>query len=474
MMRNSQSTRLDAYQLLHNGTLALARAERQGVRIDVDLCREQINAIKEKTTKLTEKFSDSKMGRAWRDKFGSKSNFESPQQLSTMLYSVYALKPPKLTSNENGSTDEDALRSLNIPELNDLISIRKYRKISGTYLTSYVREQVDGVMHPFFSLNTVVTYRSSSDSPNLQNVPIRDEEAMEICRSVMFARRGHLLMEIDFSGVEVSGAACYHQDPEMLRYLHDPKSDMHGDQAYLLYKLKPFDKVIREHGFKGNPDLYRLRQGGKNSFVFPEFYGDYYGNCAVGLACVWGKLPQGQWQSGQGVMLPGGIYLSDHLIGQGLSSLDKFTENVKKVEDVFWNKRFKVYNAWRKKWFSDYQKNGHFDMLTGFRCSGVMGKNDVSNYPVQGVAFHWLLWTFIETDKVMQQEKWRTRLIGEVHDSMMLDVHPDEVKHVVETCQRIACVELPRKFPWINVPINIEIKLTDIDKPWSQVHAYKD
>lgn len=467
---NHRLTELDGYKLLHAGVQALARAERSGIRIDVEMCRQRIKELDTKVEELTDEFINNRIGRAWRNHFGDKTNYGSNDQLGKMLYEVYKLKPPKLTAKEQGSTDEEALKALNLPDLDNVLTIRKYGKIKGTYLGSYLREQVDGFVHPFFSLNTVITYRSSCQDPNLQNVPVRDEEAMEICRSVMYARKLHLLMEVDFSGVEVGCAACYHKDPEMLRYLHDPKSDMHADQAYLLYKLQPFDKVIKEHGFKGNPDLYRLRQGGKNSFVFPEFYGDYYGNCAVGLACTWGKLPTGKWKTGQGIVLPGDIHLSDHLISQGLKSLDDYTEHVKHVEDDFWNRRFKVYGAWRKKWYADYQDKGYFDLLTGFRCRGLMGKNDATNYPVQGAAFHWLLWTFIEVDKVMRAEKWDTRLIGEIHDSMILDVHPDEREHVVNTIQRIACKELPQHFPWINVPIGVEVKMGEMDQPWSMVH----
>ena len=473
--RNSQY-QLNGYFLLHKGMLALNRAERQGIRIDVDLCKLHIQEMEYKIKKLIEKFGSTKFANDWNKHFGRKTNYESNDQLGVMLYDVYKLNPAKVTaSGKRGSTDEKSLRELSMPELEDLLTIKEYRKIISTYLSAYVREQVDGFIHPFFHLHTVRTYRSSAEAPNLQNIPVRDEKAMQICRSVMFARKGHLLVEVDFSGAEVSAAAAYHRDPTMLKYLRDPKSDMHGDLAYQLFILDSFDPIIKKNGIKGVPELYRLRQAAKNSFVFPQFYGDYYKNCAKGLACTWGNLPSiGKWKAGDGVPLPGGISLADHFRQHKIKSLDDFTEHVKEVEDDFWNHRFKVYNQWRKDWYANYQQNGYIDMLTGFRCKGEMRRNEAINYPVQGVAFHWLLWTLIRMDELIQKEKLDSKVIGEVHDSMLLDVHPDELGYIITNIRRLACEELPKNFTWINVPINVEIKITDVDKPWSEMHPFKD
>ncbi len=465
---------LDGYGLLHAGTLALARAERNGMRIDVELCERHIGDLRSKIIEEQAKLSESQLGKDWTKKYGSDTNYGSDTQLSSLIYDAYGMKAGKRTAKGQGSTDEEALRSLGIEELSHVIAIRKYSKIETTYLGSYVREQVNGFIHPSFSLHTTVTYRSSSSDPNLQNVPVRDETAMEYCRSVIFARKKHRIVEVDWKGAEVSAAACYHKDPEMIRYLKDPKSDMHADQAYVLFKLQAFDQIINSKGLKSDPDLYRLRQAAKNGFVFPEFYGDYYVNCASNLANNWCKLPRGSWSPGQGVPMPEVGHMSDHLIRQGITSLDAFTEHVKKVESDFWNKRFRVYNQWRKNWVADYQDKGWFNLLTGFRCQGVFDKNQCINYPVQGAAFHWLLWSLVQVDRISRQEKWDSRLVGEVHDSMLLDVAPEELEHVVATIRRVAKEELPKHFPWIIVPIDVEVKVGEIDGPWSRMSPYKD
>lgn len=467
------SSLMDAYTLLHEGSLALARAERQGIRIDVDVCFQKTQELAQKQEEAKKRLAASELGRLWTKTFGEKADFNSNSQLSKVLYSTMGLSPPKMTAKENGSTDEESLLALGVDGVEDLLAMRRYLKIRSTYLESYLREQVDGFIHPFFSLHTVVTYRSSSSNPNLQNVPVRDEEAKQYCRSVLFPRKGHQMVEVDFSGVEVSAAAAYHKDPEMLRYLKDKSSDMHADQAYVLFILDPYDEVIKREGFKKNESLAKMRQAAKNGFVFPQFYGDYYVNCAKNLACNWGGLPSSRrWKKGDGLVMPDGIRLGEHLARFGIRDLTDYTEHVRKAEDEFWNRRFKVYNAWKKRWVADYQKTGFIKMLTGFQCKGVMRRNEAVNYPIQGVAFHWLLWTLIQIDKWIMKENKRSRIIGEVHDSMILDVHPDELEEVVRKIRHCVSHHLPSKFDWINVPLSVEVKAADVDRPWAEMKLY--
>ena len=454
----TKATTADAYRLLHEGTLAFARAEQAGMRIDVEYCEKKKAFLTKKINRLEEQIKATKFVQHWQHVYGNKFNMGSSWQLGKMLYDVKKIAPARLTPTGKGSTDDKALSDLNIPELNMILEVRKLTKIRDTYLEAFIREQVDGVLHPFFNLNLVRTYRSSSDHPNFQNIPKRDEESMQICRRAIHPRLGHQLVEIDYSGIEVRIAACYHKDPTMLDYINDPKTDMHRDMACQLYCFDFMSKEIPAHK--------QLRNAAKNGFVFPQFYGDYYGNNAISLACDWGKLPPGRWKSGQGIPLPSG-HLSDHLISHGIKSLEQFTEHVKKIEKHFWSVRFPIYAHWKEQWWANYQHRGYLDMYTGFRCSGVMGKNDTSNYPVQGSAFHCLLWSFIEVDSMALREKWDSRLIGQIHDAMLFDMHPDELKYVVGATKQITCQGLPKAWPWIITPMDVDVEIHPVDKSWA-------
>ena len=307
------------------------------------------------------------------------------------------------------------------------------------------------------------TFRSSSDRPNFQNIPKRDKEAMQITRKALFPRPGHQLMEVDFSGIEVRIAVTYHKDPQMIKYITDPTTDMHGDMAKEIFIIDNFDKSI--------PEYKVLRQAAKNGFVFPQFYGDYYKNCARNMACNWGKIPEGKWKSGQGIDLPDGK-LSDHFISKNIKSFDDFSEHVKEIEKHFWNVRFNVYRKWKEQWWRDYQKTGYIDMHTGFRCYGIMSRNDVTNYPVQGAAFHCLLWSLVTLDKRIRENNWDTRIIGQIHDSIVLDVNPNELEDIARMVKRVTCTDLPMYWNWINVPLEIEADICEVDTSWAELKPF--
>jgi len=448
----------DAHQLIHKGILALARAERHGIRIDMEYARNQEIELTEKIDSMILDLKRTKFYRHWEKSRGKSSlNIDSNYQLSTFLYKIKKLTPLKTTPSGQGSTDEEALEALGIPELNDILRVRKLKKIRDTYLHSFLMEAVGGVLHPNFNLHTVSTYRSSSNNPNFQNIPIRDSAASNILRNCLYPSKGNQLLEVDYGALEVRIATCYHKDPTMIQYIKDPTSDMHGDMARQIFKLDSFEKK--------NKSMKTLRNGAKNGFVFPQFYGDYYGNNVIGLS-KWAELPlKGRYGMNNGLDL-GGITVGEHLKQNGILSLKGFANHLKKIEEHFWNKRFPVYKRWKEEWWNDYQQKGYIEMLTGFRCSGIMGRNDCINYPVQGAAFHCLLWSFIALDDYVIKHNMRTKLIGQIHDSILFDVYPPELGDIKELARKITCIELPKAWPWIIVPLDISADLCGIDESW--------
>lgn len=448
----------EAYDLFHQGILAFARAERQGLRVDVDYVNKKMEYITRKMAKLEREFRDSTFFRHWQHSIKGQINIHSNPQLEYYLYNVKKIKVQTETKSGKGSTNDETLRQMGIPELDNLLQIRKLKKTRDTYLEAFIREQVDGYMHTNLNLHFAVSYRSSSDSPNLHNIPVRDEESMQMCRGALYPRPGHQILEIDFKGIEVAINCVYNQDPKLIQYVSDPTTDMHADMAKQIFKVKGFDKHIKEH--------YKLRQAAKNGFVFPEFYGDYYKHCSGNLLCNWGKLGKGTFHTGEGITMPEGT-LADHLINVGLGSFSRFEKHLKGIEDDFWNNRFPVYSEWKEQWYRSYKKYGYFDLLTGFRCGGIMDRKQVCNYPGQGTAFHCLLWSFIQLDERMQREKWDTGLVNQIHDSVILDVHPDELEHVIDTAQEITTVRLAEHFPWINVPMKVDMALSPVDHSWA-------
>jgi len=459
MVRIIPNTR-EAYQLLHDGQIAFSRASYNGICVDVDYCKKRIALFERKMARLEAEFKSTKLYRHWENVFKEKTNIHSDTQLSYMLYNRLGLKPKKETDKGNPSVDEDTLMSLEMPELATRIRLEKYSKAVSTYLDGYIREQVGGVVHPFFNLHTTRTYRPSTDHPNLANVPIRDAELMEAVRQAIIPRKGHQLMEPDFSGIEVRIACIYTEDP---RLIHDTlHGDMHKDMAIEIYMLDSLDKSTKWG--------YYLRQGGKNGFVFPQFYGDYYGN-NVPLLLEWAK--KAVFDDGT----PALVHLADKgLIKLGrdgkIKNFDKFTDHVKGIEDDFWNVRYRVYTKWKKLTWEQYLRHGFVVMFTGFKMQGVMSKNQVLNGPIQGTAFHCLLRSFIDLMDASVQERWNTLLINQVYDSFLFDTDPGELHYVAKTVRKVACDDLREKWKWISVPLSVDIDVCDVDQPWSKKHKY--
>ena len=409
--------------------------------------------------KLTDEFSQTKFHRHWEKSRGrSKLNINSNYQLEHFLYTVKKIKPIKFTKSKNkGAVDEESLEALQIPELNTLLRIRKLKKLRDTYLNALLTESVNGYIHPVFNLHFATTYRSSCDSPNIQNQPVRDDESSKIVRSCIFPRPGNQLLELDYSGLEVGIAACYHKDPTMIKYIED-KYDMHGDMAAQIFLLNKADRKVKV--FK------KLRYAAKNGFVFPQFYGDYYGN-NVGSLSRESMLPaKGIYKDDDGIKLSNEKHLGEHLKNNGIKSSKSFSNHLKEIEYAFWNDRFPVYAEWKKKWWRAYRNKGYFDMLTGFRCSGVMSRNEVINRPIQGSAFHCLLWSFTKLDQIQRRERLNTRLIGQIHDSILFDVHPSELDYILKIARQVTCKDLLEAWDWIIVPLSVDAELCEVDQSW--------
>ena len=463
-LMNMNPNTMEAYQLLHDGVLTMQRMEQQGFRINMRYVERKENELNAEIEKLENDFKTSKFFKHWQHTLKSKVNIYSTQQLGVYLYKVKKIRPPKTTASGLGATDEEALMQLGIPELEYLLKIKKLKKIRDTYLLAFKREAVNGFIHPFYNLHLVTSYRGSSDSPNWQNLPKRDEEAMQLVRRAIYPRKGNHLVEIDYSQLEVRIAACYHKDPTMIKYIEDKTTDMHRDMAQQLFFIKKYSKEEHSHKI--------LRQAAKNGFVFPEFYGDYYSNCAVNLASNWGKLSKsGTWDSNSGIAFEK-THLAAHLISNGCRSLSDYEKHVKKVEQDFWGKRFPVYAQWKEDWYARYLQDGYTFCKTGFTFQGNMSKNEIINYPVQGAAFHVLLWDLNEAMKAQIRDKWKTRLIGQIHDAVILDVPPKELEQVLKIMKCIMVNDVRQHWKWITVPLDVEISVADVDKSWANMKVY--
>ena len=423
---------LKGFKFFLEGAITLTEIQNQGMTIDL---KSMMTLHKRLTKKINRQLSEIKDTPEYRKWNGKKElNLNSDTQLPKLLYSILGYKIPK--GCEDNKTAEKTLTKIGTKFTKMLIPYRKNLKLRDTYLVQFIREEVSGVVYPFFNLHIPATFRSSSNSPNFQNLPKRYKGA-KLVRDVIIPRSGSMLTEYDYSGVEVCISTCYHKDPNMIKYVIDPSTDMHRDTCCDLF-FRTKETFIKAE-----------RQTAKNKFVFPAFYGSNYENIAPGL---WDDIP---------------TETKEHLTKNGIKTFSQFKDHVYEVERIFWDERFKVYADWKQKTWKDYQQKGYIELYTGFRIHGNLTFTQVTNYPIQGTAFHILLFSLNHIIKEIKKEKLRSVIIGQIHDAAVTNNYPQEDKMMDKIIYENGIV-LPKKtFEWITVPLSIDKEQADVNDSWA-------
>lgn len=161
---------------------------------------------------------------------GSKFNISSPKQMSEVLFDKLGL--PAIRKNKNGySVDEEVLVSLKDkhPAIEYILQYRKYSKLLSTYVRGIQGEVHGGKIHTIFNQCITATGRLSSSNPNMQNIPMRGEDAQEI-KSAFTAEEGTVLISADYSQIELRVLAHLSKDPTMIKAFKD-NMDIHAATA---------------------------------------------------------------------------------------------------------------------------------------------------------------------------------------------------------------------------------------------------
>jgi len=427
--------------------VALAEVENNGMRIDVGYLDAAIVKTAARIRDLEEKLRRCAEYKLQRRRYGQATNMTSRDQLAAVLFEDMGHEPLTTTATGKPQLNEAALERVGTKYAKGLLRLEKLNKLYGTYLLGVQREVEGEYLHAFFGLHLVRSYRGQSDSPNLQNIPIRDPIQGKIIRRAFIPRPNHAIIEIDYSGAEVRVACALSGDPKLI---HDTtQGDMHRDMAAECYMLETGD-VSKD-----------ARQSAKGGFVFAEFYGDWYKQVTRNL---WDAIERGH------LTTPDGRSLYDHLADHGIREQGKcdprtdaakgtFEHHIKAVEDRFWNERFKVYHAKRRAWIEEYERQGYIDLVTGFRCWGPMTKNQVMNYHVQGPAFHCLLWSLTRLVNEIRRHRMGAKVVCQIHDSIIADVPLAEVDDYLALARDITTKQLLEAWDWITLPLEIDAEM---------------
>jgi len=254
-----------------------------------------------------------------------------------------------------------------------------------------------------------------------------------------------MLIGYDYKSIEVVVAALYTRDENLIRYVRDPNTDMHRDAARKLF-IVPKDDVSKS-----------WRQFAKSEFVFAQFYGDWYGQIAPKM---WDMMRREHKD----------IY--SHLREKGIRNVDDFTAHTRYTEDWLWKDMFPQYSEWKDESVAFYEKNGYIDSKTGFRYYGPMRKNQICNYPIQGSAFHIVMWTYAMLDQAFA-ELTHTSLATEIHDQILTVSTPEEEEIVDHFVEYFGTEEVRNYWDWIDVPLTIEKEVARVNESWAALEEDK-
>lgn len=446
----------EAYRLFHEGALALTRMEAVGMPVDVPALDAAIVRIQSQIKENESLLRDMVEYREQRKRYGAKAKIGSREQLADILYNVLGYENPTINP-ENGNIllDDSVLRELSTPYTKLFSKTQKLHKLCATYLQGIRKEVCNGRVHGFFNLHRVVTYRSSSDSPNLQNIPIRDPDIGSVIRSVIRpADPNNVIVEIDYSTLEVVIGACLHGDPNMAEYLLTG-FDFHKATAQDCFFMDEVPKPLRQLAKVAN---------------FSLIYGDFF----VAIA-------EKMWKAVQGLTIQNskvdGNAVYAHLANNGIKRLgseydagpDTFTGHIKNVCDRFWRERFPVFAQWRNDTWNNYIRKGYLYTKTGFRIFGVYRRNEILNVETQGCAFHCLLQSIIDITRRLQAESMKSRLFCQIHDSLLAEVPRQELDRYIGLATHLMTDGIREKWKWVKLPLSTEVEVGD---SWANKKPY--
>ncbi|MBU1320145.1 MAG: DNA polymerase I [candidate division Zixibacteria bacterium] len=362
--------------------VVLADMEREGVNIDVPFLKELSQMMESELEAYTAKIY----------RFaGEEFNINSPQQLSTILFEKIGLKPLRKTGKKTGySTDQSVLEKLSeehpLPRL--ILEFRQFAKLKSTYVDSLpaLINKTTGRVHTSYNQTVAATGRLSSSDPNLQNIPIRTEQGAQIRKAFVPRDSDHVLLSADYSQIELRIMAHYANDKTMIESFRQGE-DIHARTASEVYSVDLEDVT---------PDMRRHAKTANFAVI--------YGVSAFGLS----------QQSNMNV-----------------------TESSEFIDTYF--KRYPGIRDYMDEHIEFARQNGYVRTLLGRRryipdiessnrTVRQFAERTAINTPIQGTAADMIKLAMIAIHERLAS--LTSRMILQVHDELVFDVHKPELKEV--------------------------------------------
>ncbi len=390
--------------------------EQEGISIDVPAMEEYSKELDETLIKLDEQI---------KDLAGVSFNIDSPKQLGEVLFDHLKISnKAKKTKTGQYATSEDVLQKFEhdhaiVPLI---LEYRQLRKLKSTYVDPLpvLCDPIDGRIHTNFMQTVTATGRLSSNNPNLQNIPIRSAKGREIRRAFVSRSSEYKLMAVDYSQIELRIIAALSGDKNMITAFREGK-DIHAATAANVFNVS-LDEVSRD----------------QRSAAKAVNFGIIYGQSAFGLA----------------------------------QNLNISRTEAKTIIDAYFE-QFGTIKKYMDDAISQAREVGYVETIMKRRrylpdinsanavVRGYAERNAI-NAPIQGSAADIIKLAMVAVHKKMKAENVKSKMILQVHDELVFDVHVSE-----ELLMQLLVKEAMEKAVQMDVPMEVELKLAN---NWLEAH----
>ena len=394
----------------------LVAMEFEGVALDEEALQWMSKALKKDSEKVQKEIYDIA---------GQEFNIGSPKQLGEILFEkLKLLDKTKKTKTGQYATGEEVLSKLADEHeiAKKILDYREYEKLRSTYVDALPKmvSKFDHRIHTDYRQAVAATGRLSSNNPNLQNIPIRTEKGRQIRSAFVPRDKDYLFMSADYSQIELRIAASFAKDETMIEAFRLGR-DIHTTTAAKVFKVE-IDKVT--------PDMRRKAK--------EVNFGILYGSTAFGLAQ--------------------NLNISRTEAAEIIESYFKEFAAIKRYMDDSINlareKEYVETILGRRRYLRDINSRN-------ISTRGFAERNAI-NAPIQGSAADIIKIAMINIHRWLQKEKLKTKMILQVHDELVFDLHRDEQEIVKPKVK-----ELMKSAVILEVPMEVEV---GIGKNWLEAH----
>ena len=395
----------------------LAAMELEGINLDVPFLKEMSVEMAKESSEFEQKIYETA---------GEKFNLASPKQLGDILFDKLKIGGAKQKKTKTGqyATGEEILSYLanDNPIVKDILEWRQMVKLQSTYIDA-LPNQVDAKtkrVHTDYMQTVAATGRLSSNNPNLQNIPIRTERGRLIRKAFVARDENYALLSADYSQIELRIIAALSGEENMIKAFQN-NEDIHRSTAAKVFNV-PIEEVT----------------AAQRSNAKTVNFGIIYGVSAFGLS------NQTSLSRKESAELIDAYYATYPKLKSYMSEQVDFARENGYVQTVLGRRR--------------YLKD--INSANAVVRSGA--ERNAVNAPIQGSAADIIKIAMINIYKKLTSENWKSKMLLQVHDELVFDVHNSELEKI----QPLIKHEMENAFK-LDVPLDVEI---GIGKNWLEAH----